>query len=1794
MLFFQTKGYQFHFLIIICLLKKSLITSEEINFGQGKYNFIYIQDKIIGIKNSTDDFNIYYYDETEKINKIIGNYSGIISNKDIIKKDNDYFIIVGFDGDNKFKYIINKFPELTVQKNEIVSEVNIDPPNTIKFNFLCLSSNQICFMSFIQNSNFNIYKIELDSSKSYEINIQNDNSLNVESGYLKNNIQCESSKDGDFLFCILSWNKGSEWLNKYVYLNAEENPTITNGIICQYNCFLGNIKRVDDSENKYLICYEQLSNNKINIYCQYYYIQNDGVKKDGNPTNITELQVGINSPYEKPLSIYLYKNSILIENYFISGSGYVGVLVISSLDLKISMKISKISNCRSTGSFFNNDIYYYNVYYNSESETFITKGSFYTCSDKEYFIKNNEQSISLDDLFNDKVGKYFGFSLKSGIKISENNIYLNFDDNSFNEIKSGKNYKLNKEIENGILNNNYYSYGEFAVNNFMNTFSLICQMKVIICYKTCKNCNSNLVPNSANHYCTECDLTDYFPITKEKTNNPNGYNCYSPTDEKVSNYYLDNKAFLPCDYSCKSCNNSNSCNFCKEEFYFKAYENNTIIFEDKCTNKIPESYYLDFDANIKVQNEIIKSVYKPCYKTCKSCIGPGKETENSCTSCKDGYISYEFNKQQCSTNYSTCLDKKQYWKLENNNIICVTECSQSIVISGENKGQCVENCNNYINPFSIEQTGFILPYQCEDSNYCIPYDDCFKGSFYVSEDGKSCEREKRCIQIDIFNDSVDPFEVEPEEEEIPYDYDSKIENIYNRLKVTKILTDNKSDSKVLEIFNDLKIIQTYNTLLLNEKSNGIANDIYLITSTRYINFTITIYPIDIEDFVYSQVIVPNSLGFINFTKLFPDYIYYEINNSKLILVCLMEHHIENSSINDLNYYLYSFNERNQGKIRNLGEKININESEEFILDESSKLETQFFLSNYINKSSLVNKRNSDYLVNNIKDFYSRYPEVELYNISDPFYTDICFLFTSDQGTDMTLDDRRKEYYVNSSLCEDNCILLKIINRDTEPRSLCSCDLKSNISLNNNEFKDDIKSYSVSNSKSFKCISETFNFNLAKNGNFWIFVFILIIQVYLLIICIKHRDTIINNMLGLFEVNSSLNKLLIASNSDGSNFTYEYKKNKIKFSNNNHVNSNDKIESQQEEILSAPINVSNPPKRKVDLKKPNNTSTKTDIKIEEKDLISGNESSIIKGSTIKFEKNPQEFTDISFEDIQEGYETLQVDNLLIEQKGYMLKDNYLKDPLIEERLKKMKKIKKSLRPINIKDRFNTCEDVLYSNSNEEKFNNKRNKKITKILGGKEIFKNYLIENYSDDEKKPRYPKTKIKDEVIETDNGLIEDGIKFPGKIKSNCPFLIDEPNNKHKIRITTNKNVEDLFGTENKNNNKNNINNTLAKSLGKKEINKLKDEGNSEERLKTEIEYDANNKIKNVLQDIGKGNNRPYSSVGIFGKNRKLSQPENNINKGQNPQSIKLKNKKIEKNNNINNKDSSKDSGKRILRFQEEEIIGDEAGIKISEDEEMRKKRRSRNLEILKSKIFFNSITEILETNNEEILVEENFILYYWKYFMRRELWLLAIINKKENIPYFIRYSSLAFCISFIFLLNCFFFFESDVHRRYISALNGKKKAYFKQEFGKTICVSLLGNLFKMIFIKLVIYKIFKIGKNAKRMMRASAENELNQNEIEELHSKRRNYLKKYKKYLLIYFICLMALNILFAYTCICYAGVFINSQGVFLLGLLLSLIFSFIFCAAICFLIVCLYRLGKYLENKCLISAYVVLSTLY
>ena len=1807
---------------ILCLLKFTFIECITENLGVGNFYSIYIHNKFIYINASPDDFNIYYYDYYNDIKGVsLANYTEIEKNKNIIKVNDDTFVVSGFNNNNYFCFISykllgNELLEIN-NGNNILASVGIS--NIFNYNFRC-NPSQDCILSMIYSSDFYVYKINLDSPTPIGKKIEE---FTDYISYKKNNITCEISSDGNEFLCILNYLfVDNYYRNRYLY-GGFNNLNFLSKIFCSNdNCFLGNVLRFDNdnSNNKYLVCYDKQKSESLIVICRNIFLKNSILTEE------SEIEVkGDKSwtpKYERTLILQRYENTIFIESDFTPPIN--SILIIASLDFKISLLISPTLNkLQRINSFFNDDKYYFICYTSKDQrlESIIYIEEFISSQYKEYFISSNETEIELDILngFNDIEGYKAGFSLSSSIDIYQDNNLLSLKENNFVDIHRNSPYKLKKKLENGIISN-YYVIASNSEGDYYYISSLIKEIKVIICYKTCLECSNIYNSSSSNHYCKKCQ-NNYFPIHEEKFNNTKGYNCYNSNDSKVLSYYLDeDKEFKSCHNSCKTCDDKNSCKSCKDGYYFMAFENGTIMHEKKCLSNPPEYYYFEYNSNNPTN-----SLFKPCYKTCKSCSGSGNYSNNNCITCKDNFTSYNFDSHQCTQNFSNCVNTNTYWKLKNNNIECIKECNNSVVASGSNKGQCLNDCKEYINLFSVYQEDHLLPYECDEKEYCIPFMDCYKGSFYLSSDGENCLRHKKCITIDIFNKSFDMFYVEPEEDNpIPIDYESKIKDMNKRLKEFKMFIEDKSDKEVLDFFNSKEMIDNYNNLLNEKKTNNNYNGgLYLVTSTKYINFTITIYPLDIEDLTYNQMLLTNKLVFINFTKMYPTFLNYELNNSKkLLLGCILQRHNKNTSIDDLYYKLYSFNEDNEGLGYNLAKKINFEENTKDLLNDSSKFEIEYPLSNYINKTSFVNKRNSENLVNNIKFINERYPDVELYNINDPFYNDICFLFTSDVGTDMTLNDRRNEYYIKESLCEENCTIVKIINKDTNPRAVCNCDIKINYSIGQHGKSDNIPYYSVSNLRSFVCISETFGFNLKKNGNFWIFIIILIFQTYMFIIYIKHRTTIINKMLGLYDNNQENKNDMIKSSSDGSNFSIEIKKNDIENNINQNINnnnnSNDKIESQQEDILSAPASVSNPPRKKqIDYKKPNNNSTKTDIKVDEKDLISGNEISIIKGSVVKLnEKNPQENSEISFEDLKERFEPFKIDTFL-EQKDKMQNNNYLESPLIKERIKKMKKIKKALKPLNEKDMFKyneTCEDVLYSNKNKEKFKNKRNREITCLLGGKELFEKNLIENVSDNEEKPRYPKNKIisKNEEHKEEKGILSDGeIILSGNnlknndnlVKAKPKYPIDEGDEKNKVRIADNKNVDDLFNLEKKN--------PLVKSLGKKEFNNLKeeDEKNNDGRINTEVEIDASKKIKKELQNIGKEKPHPYSSVGIFGKNdkKKNNKPSNesNINKlikpktksGAVPLTIKDKDKEFKNKNSMISKES--DSKRIVLRFQEEGELGGDMGAQNLQEEKIEKiqQKRSRNLEFLKEKSFFTSITELLETNNQEIKVEENFILYFWKYFIKREIWILTIINKKENIPYFVRYSCLGFCISFIFLLNCFFFFESDVHKRYIDALSGKKNSlryYFEKEFGTTICVSLISNLFKMIVIKLVIYKLFKIGKSTKKMMRSSAEKGLTPEEVDQLNLKRQEYLKNYQKNLLIYFICLICLNIFIGYYCTCYGGVFPNSIGAFLYGLLFSLIFSFIFCGAICLAIVSISRLGKYLDNKCINSTFIVLSTLY
>ena len=549
---------------------------------------------------------------------------------------------------------------------------------------------------------------------------------------------------------------------------------------------------------------------------------------------------------------------------------------------------------------------------------------------------------------------------------------------------------------------------------------------------------------------------------------------------------------------------------------------------------------------------------------------------------------------------------------------------------------------------------------------------------------------------------------------------------------------------------------------------------------------------DIEEFVYEQIFIPNNLIFANFSKFFTKFIEYEVSNFCIILVISIESHLTNSSINDLNYYLYKFQERTD-------EGLSSNEikKKEFssLSDGEVALELSYPLHNYNDKESNVNERNSEKLVDNLKFMYSQNPEIELYNLSDPFYNDICFLFTSDVDTDMTLNDRRYEYYVNISLCENNCTLMKILQKDIKtPRSLCSCEIKMEFAFSNQSgIRDNITNISSYNSKAVKCISETFNKNsISSNVMFWILMIIIIFLIIMVIRWIFYGTEEIKRILGVFSINpeNSDLKISIGSNEGGQNSKYlglkdnKNSKDKIKEQNNTNKGSKYKNSSSQLEYFTAPINQSNPPKKNNGIIQINSIATKGEYK-DDKDLVSNSEPSFFKSSMIK-QNDRDNATDISFENLPYDNQIL-VDNLLKQRN--MLENNYLQKPIEFEKNQRLALIKNALYStddIEPKRYFNSCEDIYYPKKYRKakqgvmgfgvtngvnKFTVK-NRTISKLLGGVDLFdrrgnvkNSNNINNNSDNNEEQKFQNYKgndinENDEIINT--SFFQEGKEFQG------------------------------------------------------------------------------------------------------------------------------------------------------------------------------------------------------------------------------------------------------------------------------------------------------------------------------------------------------------------------------------------------------------------------------------------------
>ena len=128
---------------------------------------------------------------------------------------------------------------------------------------------------------------------------------------------------------------------------------------------------MDNLNDKYLLCYENAYTSIfISIYCQYYSFKNNNNILIEESKEVGKLQ--ITSSIEKPLILYKYDYSIIIQFDYISNSKFC-MTIICSLDLKLYSQSNFIKSLSETVNIFNDDNYLYAIYEDNSSGSRVTK-----------------------------------------------------------------------------------------------------------------------------------------------------------------------------------------------------------------------------------------------------------------------------------------------------------------------------------------------------------------------------------------------------------------------------------------------------------------------------------------------------------------------------------------------------------------------------------------------------------------------------------------------------------------------------------------------------------------------------------------------------------------------------------------------------------------------------------------------------------------------------------------------------------------------------------------------------------------------------------------------------------------------------------------------------------------------------------------------------------------------------------------------------------------------------------------------------------------------------------------------------------------------------------------------------------------------------------------------------------------------------------------------------------------------------------------------------------------------------
>ena len=488
------------------------------------------------------------------------------------------------------------------------------------------------------------------------------------------------------------------------------------------------------------------------------------------------------------------------------------------------------------------------------------------------------------------------------------------------------------------------------------------------------------------------------------------YNIY------LKNVTLASKAATISIYICRencSCDFDNSyCLNCLENYGKYNYDSNC-----KSINDLKNKLYLE-DTEI----------YVDCYKSCKTCSQVGYEENMFCLSCYTEYGDYLLN-NNCKAKNCTNLfyrDKNTGMKTCINESICpedypflnnsTKECKEYEEVESKTEESKTEE--NQTEDIKTEESK-TEENQKEESNT----------EESKTEDGKTEETEENKTEESNTEESkTEDSKTEENDtektEEAPKSSANTIENVKTDETTSKATDNNYNYQSIIDFINEFiekekieEINKTYSVLSNSIKNINISflkedftlsgdNVTYQITTTgnqKNANYKLNVSVIDLGEC----------------EKKIKRNISYEEDPNPLIILKIDVKKTETKST-AVEYEVYNPYTRD-------------------------KIDLSICTNTTIAIYSPINLNNQE---------ISLYDELDeqgynLFDVNNSFYIDPCTQYTSSNGTDVSLLDR-KDYYYNQDivLCEDIC---KYIEVNTETKKVyCLCSVKNSVNLESNQ------------------------------------------------------------------------------------------------------------------------------------------------------------------------------------------------------------------------------------------------------------------------------------------------------------------------------------------------------------------------------------------------------------------------------------------------------------------------------------------------------------------------------------------------------------------------------------------------------------------------------------------------------------------------------------------------------------------------------------------------------------------------